>query len=310
MDSVRIVLAGASGFLGTALRAALTGEGHQVVQLVRRDPAGPDQVRWRPDRQELDRTVLARAGAVVNLAGANLGGKRWTESYKKELRDSRTDSTTTIATALAALPAGERPPVLLNASAEGYYGDTGDAIVDEGSPPGKGFLADLCREWEAATRPAEDAGVRVVKLRTGLVLDDRGGLLGRMMLPFKLGVGGKLSTGRQWMPWVSLADWLAAVLFLMERPDLTGPVNVCSPHPVTNEEFTRVLARLVHRPALMPIPRFALRVVLGEFADNGALVSKRMLPSVLLRAGFVFAYPDLEPALRAALHRGGARLGA
>jgi uncharacterized protein (TIGR01777 family) len=159
----------------------------------------------------------------------------------------------------------------------------------------------MCRQWEAATQPAANAGVRVVRLRTGLPLDDRGGLLRRLLLPFRFGVGGKLSTGRQWMPWISLADWLAAVLFLLERPDIAGPVNVCSPTPVTNEEFTRTLAGLLHRPAVMPIPRFALRAVFGELVE-GVLVSKRMLPAVLLKSDFVFAYPDLGSALRAALH--------
>jgi uncharacterized protein (TIGR01777 family) len=296
---VRIVIAGGSGFLGTRLRSHLAGRGHQIIRLVRRTPMAPDEHRWRPEQSEVDSSLLAGADAVVNLAGAGVGDRRWTASYKNEIRSSRVDPTRTLAAALAALAPGHRP-ALLNASAVGYYGDTGDQAVDEDSPAGDGFLTEVCVEWESATGPADEAGVRVVLMRTGLPLDAGGGLLKPLLLPFRLGIGGPIGSGRQWLPWMSMRDWLAAVTFLLDREEIAGPVNLVGPAPVRNAEFTRTLGRALHRPAVAPIPSFALRVVLGEFAVE-ALSSSRVVPAVLTRAGFAFSDIALEPTLRAAL---------
>jgi len=295
-------MAGSSGFLGTHLRRRLTKDGHEIVQLVRRQPTGPDQRRWWPERGELDPAALEGADAVINLAGAGVGDKRWTESYKDILRSSRVGPTETIAATLAALSAAERPVVLLNASAIGFYGDTADTAVDERSPSGVGFFPELCRAWEAATTRAEDAGVRVVRLRTGFPLDEGGGLLKPLLIAFRIGVGGKLANGRQWMPWISLVDWLSAVDFLLARDDIAGPVNLVGPDPARNADFTKALGKALHRPAIAPIPTLALRIVLGEFA-NEAVASQRVLPGVLNRAGFAHQHRDLDSAMRAALHQ-------
>jgi uncharacterized protein (TIGR01777 family) len=297
---MRILLAGASGFLGTRLNDRLTADGHQVTRLVRRAPRTGQERRWDPAAAQLDPAVVAGSDAVVNLAGAGVGDKRWDEAYQRLIRSSRVDSTTTLAITIAGLPAADRPRVLLNSSAVGWYGNTGDRVLEEDAPAGEGFLADVCRVWEAATRPAEDAGVRVVRLRTGLPLHRDGGLLKPQLLPFKLGIAGRLGSGRQWLPWISMADWLDATRFLLDRDDVAGPVNVVGPQPVTNAEFTRELARQLHRPAIIPIPALALRVALGGFAHE-ALTSTRVLPGVLTRTGYQYHHPDLPTALRAAL---------
>jgi uncharacterized protein (TIGR01777 family) len=297
---MQILFAGASGFLGARLVDRLRADGHTVTRLVRRAPRSGDEVSWTPSAGQLDPALVAACDAVINLAGAGVGDKRWTPGYKSLIRSSRVDTTGTIARAIAQLPEVDRPAVLLQSSAVGWYGDTGDTPVEEDAPAGTGFLADVCRVWEAAARPAEDAGVRVVLLRTGLPLDDDGGLLKPQMLPFRLGIGGKLGSGRQWVPWIALQDWLDATVFLLERDDVAGPVNVVGPQPVTNATFTEVFARLLHRPAIMPIPGFGLKVLLGEFAGE-TLRSQRVIPGVLTRAGFPYTYSDLESALRAAL---------
>jgi len=294
-------MAGASGFLGGHLADRLTADGHDVVRLVRRSAQGPAEISWRPSGGQVDQAALAGADAVVNLTGAGVGDKRWTGRYKEVLRASRVDTTATLAAGIAALPPADRPGALLNASGVHWYGDTGDRTVDEESPAGDGFLADLCRVWEAATRPAEDAGVRVVRLRSGLPLHRDGGLLKPQLLPFKLGIAGRLGSGRQWQPWISLDDWLAAVTFLLEREDMTGPVNVVGPAPARNAEFTKALGRALHRPTVVPLPALALRAVLGEFAVE-ALASIRALPGVLTRAGFTYRHTALDAALHAALH--------
>lgn len=294
-------MAGASGFLGTRLAARLAADGHQLTRLVRRPPKNAGEVQWNPSAAQLDPTVVAGADAVVNLAGAGVGDKRWNDEYRALIRTSRVDTTSTLTITMAGLSAQDRPKVLLNSSAIGWYGNTGDRIVEEDAPAGEGFLADVARVWEAATRPAEDAGVRVVRLRTGLPLHRDGGLLKPQLLPFRLGVGGKLGSGRQWVPWISMADWLDAVVFLLDRVDLAGPVNLVGPDPVTNAEFTREFAKQLHRPAVMPIPALALKVALGGFAQE-ALTSTRVRPGVLTRAGFPFRHPDLPSALHAALH--------
>lgn len=293
-------MAGASGFLGTSLADRLRGAGHDVTRLVRRPAQRPDEATWQPSQGQLDPTLVAAADAVINLAGAGVGDKRWNASYKSLIRSSRVDTTATIARAITQLPADERPRALLQGSAVGWYGDTGDRKVTEEAPAGRGFLADVCRVWEAAARPAEDAGVRVALLRTGLPLDTEGGLLKPQMMPFRMGVGGKLGSGRQWVPWMSLADWLASAEFVLNRDDIAGPVNLVGPDPVTNATFTEVFSRLLRRPAVMPIPSIALHVALGEFAGE-ALRSQRVVPGVLGRAGFHWEHPTLESAMRAAL---------
>jgi uncharacterized protein (TIGR01777 family) len=297
---MQILMAGASGFLGTRLVDRLRAAGHTVTRLVRRPARAGDEATWTPSAGQLDPALVAAADAVINLAGAGVAEKRWTPGFKGQIRSSRVDTTGTIARAISHLPEVDRPRVLLQSSAVGWYGDTGDQAVEEDAPAGTGFLADVCRVWEAAARPAEDAGVRVALLRTGLPLDDAGGLLKPQLVPFRLGIGGKLGNGRQWVPWIALQDWLDATVFLLDRDDIAGPVNLVGPEPVTNATFTEVFARLLHRPAIMPIPGFGLRVLLGEFATE-ALRSQRVRPGVLRRAGFAYSYPDLESALRAAL---------
>lgn len=297
---MRIVVAGASGMLGRALVSALRADGYELVQLVRRPAGSPDEARWAPSRGELNPAVFAGASVVINLCGAGVGDHRWSAAYKEKIRSSRVDPTRTLASALADLPDAARPGVLLNASAVGFYGDRGDETLTEESSAGDGFLADVCQVWEAAAAPAEDAGVRVVRLRTGPVLDARGGLLKQLLVPFRLGVGGPLAGGRQWLPWISLTDWVDATRFLLRRGDVSGPVNVVGPAPVRNAEFSKALAAAVHRPSLLPVPRFALQLAVGEFADE-AVASQRALPSVLVGAGFEFTHPDVVSALQAAL---------
>lgn len=262
---VNIVLAGASGFIGSALRDRLRDAGHSVTTLVRHEPKSADEHEWHPERGDLDESVLDGADAVVCLSGAGVGDHRWTASYKRTLVASRVDSATTI---VAAISRAQRPPgVFVCASAVGYYGDTGDRVTTENSPSGEGFLAQLCRDWEAAAEPARASGVRVVTLRTGLVIGQRG-LLARLRPLFKLGFGGRLGSGRQYMPWISLTDEVDAILFCLTSDTISGPVNLTGPTPVTNAEFTKTMARVTHRPAVFAVPAAALRIVLGEFASD------------------------------------------
>jgi uncharacterized protein len=299
---MRILMAGASGFLGTRLVERLRASGHDVTRLVRRPASEPDEISWEPSQGRLDPAVVAAADTVINLAGAGVGDHRWTPRYKSLLRSSRVDSTGTIARAIKQLPAADRPGTLLQASAVGWYGDTGDREVTEEEPAGRTFLADVCRVWEAAARPAEDAGTRVVPMRTGLVLDPGAGLLKPLLLPFKLGGGARVDAGRQWMPWIGLADWMDAAEFLLTHDEVAGPVNMVGPQPVTNAEFTKALGRAVHRPALLVVPSVVIRAALGEFGGE-IRNSQRVLPSVLERAGFRFTYADIDSALRNALSR-------
>jgi uncharacterized protein len=297
---MRILVAGSSGFLGTALVGRLTADGHDVTRLVRRPPAGPGEVRWDPAVGELDPAVVESAHAVVNLAGAGIASRRWTARYKEVFRASRVDTTATLARTIATLPARGRPAVLLNASGVHWYGDTGERAVDEDSPAGGGFLPDVCRVWEAATRPAEEAGVRVVRLRSGLTLHRAGGMLKPLLLPFRLGLGGRMGSGRHYMPLVSRADWLDAAVFLLNRTDLEGPVNVTGPAPVTNTQFAKALGAELRRPAVVPLPAAALRIAVGE-AATAMVDSLRVVPKVLSRAGFRCQHPDLRSILRSAL---------
>lgn len=295
---MRIAVTGSTGLIGSALVPHLRSVGHDVVRLVRRAPAAADEVRWDPRAGTVDLAGLAGVEGVVHLAGAGVGDHRWTDAYKREIRDSRVDGTRTIASAMASLD--PRPRVLVSGSAIGWYGDTGDRAVDESAPAGHGFLADVVRDWEAAAAPAAEAGIRVVHPRTGLVVSASGGAWQRMFPLFRLGLGGRLGSGRQYWSWISLRDEVCALQFLLEQDHLAGPVNLTGPAPVTNAEASSVTARVLGRPALLPAPSFALKIVLGEFSSE-VLGSARVMPKVLEQSGFVFQDATLESAVRTAL---------
>jgi len=294
---MKYVLAGASGFLGTALARDLTAEGHQVIRLVRRPATKPDELRWDPARGELDPSALGDPDVLVNLAGANIG-RPWTPAYKNVFRESRVSTTSTLAAVAAQL---ERRPVLITQSGVGGYGkDCGDRILTEDSELGEGFLSDVVRLWESALEPARAAGCRVAALRTGVVLDGKAPAFRLLSLPFRLGVGGRLGPGTQYFPVVSLTDWLRAVRFVAEHETISGPVNVTLPTPVTNQQFTHDLATALHRPAVIPVPAFLMKAALGEFAWE-LIGSKRALPTRLEATGFTFHHPTSPAALAAAL---------
>lgn len=290
-----VAITGSSGLIGSRLATSLAADGH-VVRRVTRGAPGPGRVTWSPEEGRLDTTGLAGVDAVVHLAGEGIAGRRWTDEQKARLRESRTRGTALLASVLATLE--PRPRVLLSGSAMGYYGDRGDEVLTESAPPATGFLARLCVDWEAAAAPAAAAGIRVAHLRTSLVLDAHGGALAKMLPLFKLGLGGRLGSGRQWWSWVTLDDHVAATRFLLEH-DVAGPVNLASPGAVTNADFARALGRAVHRPAVLPVPRFAPRLVLGgELAEELLFTSARLRPAALEQAGFTFAHPGLDEALR------------
>jgi uncharacterized protein (TIGR01777 family) len=296
---VRIAITGASGLIGTALQERLRAEGHEVVPIVRR--AGlPRTIFWDPAQGQLDGRDLEGLDAVVNLAGEGIGARRWNEAHKARVLESRRAGTALLSEALASTT--DRPAVLVSGSAIGWYGDRGDEELTEASGPGDDFLHEVCQAWEAATAPAEAAGIRVAHLRTGLVLDRSGGVLPRMALPFRLFAGGRIGSGRQWMSWIHLDDEVDAIRFLLEHP-IRGAVNATAPTPVTNAVFAKALGRALHRPAAVPVPAFGPRLLLGrEMADSLLFVSQRVLPEVLASNGFPFAHPDLDDAL-AAIYR-------
>jgi uncharacterized protein (TIGR01777 family) len=295
---MRVAIAGSSGLIGTALLPLLRQAGHEVVRLVRRRPQAPDERAWDPSAATMDPEALAGVDAVVNLCGASLSARRWSGEYKQTIRDSRIPPTEVLAAAVAE----HRVPVLLNASAVGYYGDTGSREVDETAPAGSGFLAQVCRDWEAATTAAQRAGARVVLLRTGLVISASGGLMGQLKPLFALGLGGRLGSGDQYMPWISLDDEVGAIRFLLEHEEISGPVNLTGPRPVTNAEFTRTVGELMHRPTPLVVPAFALRLARGsELVDEIVMAGQRALPGVLLRHRYPFQHPTLTAALTAAL---------
>jgi uncharacterized protein (TIGR01777 family) len=302
---MKVAVTGSSGLIGTHLVAALRTDGHEVLRLVRRTPRTADEHRWDPEHRRIDPALLSDVDAVVNLAGTPIRPRPFTAGYKEQLRSSRVDSTLTVSEALAAAAAADpgRRRVLLSASAVGYYGDTGDRPVREDAPPGSDFLARLCVDWEAATSAAEDAGVRVVHLRTGLVVGRDAMLVRILGLVFRAGLGGRMGSGRQYWPWISLDDEVDAIRFLLTA-DVSGPVNLTGPEPVPNAEFVRRLAAAVHRPAVLPVPGPVLSLALGEFGRTSVLAGQRAVPAALQQAGYRWTHPDLDDALRAALQRG------
>jgi len=301
---MRIAVTGSTGLIGSALVRSLLADGHEVVRLVRHrgktgvQPDGTIGVGWNPHMMQVDRAGLNGVEAVVHLAGAGIGDRRWTEAHKREIRDSRVLGTETIAAALA--DAKEPPRVLVSGSAVGYYGQTGSRVIDEQAPAGDDFLARVCADWEDAARPAADAGVRVVNVRSGMVLSAAGGAGGRLFPLFRLGLGGRLGSGEQYWSVISLADEVAALRFLIDTPELSGPFNLTGPEPVTNRELTAAMGRVLGRPTPFPVPEAVLRVVLGEMAVE-VVGSHRVVPKRLLEAGFRFRHPDVDSAVRAAL---------
>jgi uncharacterized protein (TIGR01777 family) len=301
---MKVAVTGASGLIGSALTASLRASGDQVVTLVRRTPASATEIAWDPltPRGSLAPGALDGTDAVVHLAGAGVADHRWTDSYKEEIRSSRVQGTQGLSEYLAAMD--QPPAVLLSGSAIGWYGDTGGREVDESAPAGASFLAGVVRDWEAAAGPARQAGIRVATLRTGIVISRHGGVLARLLLPFRLGLGARLGPGTQYMSWVALADWIGAARFLLGRQDISGPVNLTSPNPDTNAAFTAALADALHRPALLSIPSPVLSVALGGVTSD-LMTSARVLPRVLSEAGYEFTHPGLAGALAAELQPAG-----
>ena len=297
---MKIVISGASGLIGTQLAKHLARNGHEVVRLVRRTPKS-GEVQWNPAAGSLDAETLEGSDAVIHLSGAGIGDKRWTNSYRKEILDSRTQTTALLANTIASLT--QKPKVFLSGSAIGIYGARNDEQLTEVSTHGTGFLADVCEQWEAAAKPAVDAGVRTVFLRTGIVLTPKGGALKKLLPLFKLGVGGKFGNGKQWQSWISIDDEIGAIEHLLTA-NVSGAVNLTSPHPVTNAEFTKVLASVLKRPAIVPVPTFAPKILLGgDLADALLFTGQRVIPAALNASGYMFKHSTLESALRSLLSK-------
>lgn len=294
---MRVAITGATGLIGRALTESLTRDGHSVLRLTR-SPDGPTDVMFDPARRLLDATALRDIDAAVHLAGEPIA-QRWNSSVQRRIRESRVQGTRLVAETIASL--AERPAVLVSGSAVGYYGDRGDEVLTEESAPGSGFLAEVTVAWEGAAEAARDAGIRVVHPRMGVVLSSHGGALERMLLPFRLGLGGRVGDGRQWLSWISLDDAVRALRHAMETPALQGPANVVGPAPVTNAVFTEALGRALHRPTLIPIPKFALRAIFTEMADATLMASQRAVPEALASSGFAFTHADIDSALAAVL---------
>jgi uncharacterized protein (TIGR01777 family) len=296
---VNVLVTGSHGLIASALIPALRADGHRVLRLVRGAPEGADDVRWDPPSGFVDAAGLEGVDAVVHLAGAGIGDKRWTPERKRLILESRTQGTRLLAETLAGL--GRQPAVLVSASAVGYYGDRRDDPLTEQAPPGDDFGAQVCVAWEGATAPASEAGIRVVTIRTGIVLAGHGGTLGRLLLPFKLGLGGRLGSGRQYMSWIALDDEVGAIRHLLAADRVFGPVNLTAPNPVTNAEFTAALGRAVHRPARIPTPLAPLRAVYGRELVDLLVTGQRVLPQVLETSGYEFRWPEIDGALHAVL---------
>jgi uncharacterized protein (TIGR01777 family) len=297
---MKIVISGASGLIGTQLVAKLSSSGHEVIRLVRRSPKS-GEIQWNPKSGTLDAAALEGTDAVIHLSGAGIGDKRWSAAYRKEILDSRTDTTALLAKTIASLP--RKPSVFLSGSAIGIYGARNDEQLTEVSTHGTGFLADVCEQWEAAAKPAVDAGVRTVYLRTGIVLSPKGGALKKLLPLFKLGVGGKFGDGKQWQSWISIDDEIGAIEYLLTA-NVSGAVNLTAPNPVTNAEFTKVLASVLKRPAIVPVPTFAPKILLGgELADALLFTGQRVIPAALNASGYTFKHTTLESALRSLLSK-------
>ena len=296
---MKVLVSGATGLVGSALVPALQREGHEVLRLVRTRPTGAGEIGWDPAAGTLDAAALgaAQVDAVIHLAGENVSAKRWTPEQKARIKESRVKSTALLAAAIAEL---ERPPTaFLCASAIGYYGNRGEELLTEDSRPGTGFLAEVCRAWESATLPASQRGIRVVNLRIGVVLSPKGGALEKLLPLFRAGLGGPFGSGRQWMSWIAIDDLIGGILHALRSPALHGPVNLVAPNPQQNSEFVRTLGKVLSRPAFMPAPAFALKLVMGgERAEELLLVSQRIAPRRLEKTGYEFSYPELDAALR------------
>ena len=297
---MKIVISGASGLIGTQLVAKLSSSGHEVVRLVRRSPK-PGEIQWNPKSGTLDAAALEGVDAVIHLSGAGIGDRRWTDGYRKEILDSRTATTALLATTMASL--SRKPSVFLSGSAIGIYGARNDEQLTEVSTHGTGFLAEVCEQWEAAAKPAVDAGIRTVYLRTGIVLSPKGGALKKLLPLFKLGVGGKFGNGKQWQSWISIDDEIGAIEHLLTA-NVSGAVNLTAPNPVTNGEFTKVLASVLKRPAIVPVPTFAPKILLGgELADALLFTGQRVIPAALNASGYMFKHTTLESAFRSLLSK-------
>ena len=292
---MKIAIAGASGLVGSALASSLAADGAAITRLVRSAPKS-DEIEWHPNHDDVSARLLEGFDAIVNLAGENIAAGRWTDEQKRKIRDSRVSGTHLLSEAIAKMEA--KPNVFVCASATGIYGDRDDETLDEQSESGSGFLAGVCREWEKACEPATKTGVRVVNLRFGPIIAREGGMLAKLLTPFKMGMGGKVGSGKQYISWVALDDVVNAIKLAINDQSIRGPVNVVSPNPVTNEEFTKTLGHVLNRPTALAVPVFAARLAFGEMADEMLLVSQRVMPKKLTAAGFQFRYPELEPAFR------------
>jgi len=292
---MKVLIAGAGGLVGSALIPALEAEGSEVTRLVR-SSAGAGEIEWHPNNDQIDATKLEGFDAIINFAGENIAGGRWTDEQKRKIRDSRVNGTHLLSEAIAGLK--QKPKVFLCASATGIYGDRDDETLDEQSDSGGGFLAGVCREWEKATEPAAAAGGRTVNLRFGPILAREGGMLAKLLTPFKMGMGGKVGSGKQYISWVAIDDAVNAIKLALKDESIRGPLNIVSPHPVTNEEFTKTLGHVLNRPTALSMPAFAARLAFGEMADEMLLTSQRVIPKRLNDAGYEFEYPELEGAFR------------
>ncbi len=299
---MKILVSGARGLVGNALRSELAKQGSEIVSLVRRTPApGGHEIEWHPNKGLIDAEKLEGFDVVIHLAGESIASSRWTDEKKKQIRESRVKGTTILSEAISKL--SNPPATFVSASAIGFYGSRGEETLSEESGPGNDFLADVCMEWEESTVAARTKGIRTVLARLGIILDKEGGALEKMLTPFKMGIGGKVGDGKQWMSWIALEDVVRGLLFVIRDPSLSGPVNFVAPNPVRNVEFTKTLGSVLSRPTIFPVPAFAARLAFGEMADGLLLSSARVEPKKLLASGFKFGYPTLKPALEEILKK-------